>query len=539
MPKVEASLSDLKSLIGRDLSIGELEEMLMLGKTELDEIDGDKIKLDFKDTNRPDLWSVEGVARQIRYKLGQKPYLPDVKKSGHKVLVSEEMRNARPYTLSFITKGVKWTEESLSQFIQMQEKLSGSFGLKRRDVAIGAYRYDMISWPITFKLDRKPFAPLGFDREMSPEEILSQHPKGKEYGHLLDGMEKYPMFIDSEGKVLSMPPIINSNDVGNITLDVENVFVEASGFSLDKISTAIQVMAAALYDRGAEIYSVETIYPDFSKISPDFHWKEFEADLGRIVEFSGLALTGAEAKKLLEEYGYSVGGKLLYPSYRNDIMHWRDVAEDLLISYGYGNINPEPPEIFTIGGNSAETEKENMLSEAMVGLGFQEAMTFVLSNPDKDSLYGLVEKDQARIANPMSSLFSSMRSWLLPSLLEFESRNQRREYPHLVFESGDVVVPDKSEETGTRTEKKLAGYISKNRANYGEITGALSRLFSLLGKELSLKARDFPWSIPGRSAVVLSNGKEAGFVCEIHPRVLEKFGIEFPVAYFELDEGRV
>ena len=66
MPKIDVSHKDLNALLGKAASLAELEELLLFAKTELDAADGDALKLDVKDTNRPDLWSVEGVAREIR-----------------------------------------------------------------------------------------------------------------------------------------------------------------------------------------------------------------------------------------------------------------------------------------------------------------------------------------------------------------------------------------------------------------------------------------------------------------------------------------
>ena len=53
----------------------------------------------------------------------------------------------------------------------------------------------------------------------------------KDYAYLLEGKKKYPVFIDSAGKILSMPPIINSEETGRVTEKTKDVFIECSGFS--------------------------------------------------------------------------------------------------------------------------------------------------------------------------------------------------------------------------------------------------------------------------------------------------------------------
>ena len=537
MPKVDASLSDLKSMIGVDVSIEELEELLMLAKTELDRVDDDSITLDFKDTNRPDLWSVEGASRQIKYWLNPSGLvIPKIHDSGFRVRIHEEMGEVRPYTIAAVVKGIEFTEASLSQLIQLQEKLSQSYGRKRREIAIGVYNTDAIKWPVEFRLAKdEKFVPLGMDREMSPEEILKEHPKGQEFGHLLSG--RYPVFVDASGRVLSMPPIINSEYSGRVDLETRNVFIEASGFNLDKAMNAVRIIAHALYDRGGQIHAVEMDYPEFST-RIDFSPRVFEADIDVISEFSGLGLDDNLVEELLRKYGYVVERhgrmlRLLYPSYREDIMHWRDVAEDLLISYGYNRIVPEVPRIYTRGGRLEMTSFEDSIREMLIGFGLQEVMTFVLSNPEKELAMLNLDGEVVEIANPVSSLYSCLRQRLLPGLLEFESRNQHVTYPHLIFETGEVVEFGDSE-TSTLTRKKLAVLVSHDGAGYGEISGMLSSLFEQLKLELELMPEEHPFFIPGRSASVAAKGRKIGFVGELAPDVLHNFGIEMPVAAFEL-----
>ena len=299
MPKIDASLSDLKSMIGVDVSIEELEELLMLAKAELDEINGDEIKLDFKDTNRPDLWSVEGAVRQIRYWLNPSGLvIPKIHDAGYEVFIRPEMAGVRPYTVAAVVRGIEFTEASLSQLIQLQEKLAQGYGRKRREIAIGVYNADRIKWPITFKLSEgEKFVPLGMDREMGPEEILREHPKGQEFGHLLS--REYPVFVDASGRVLSMPPIINSEYSGRVDLETKNVFIEASGFNLDKAMNAVRIIAHALYDRGGKIYAVNMRYPEF-ETSIDFSPKSAEVDIDVLRSFSGLDLSVPISFRFLE-----------------------------------------------------------------------------------------------------------------------------------------------------------------------------------------------------------------------------------------------
>src|SRR5512137_645348 len=103
MPTIDIKKSDLDKLIGKKLSIEALEKHLMLAKAELKEYNAetDDLKVELSDSNRPDLWCAEGVARQIRIALTGKPEDYAFFKPGHKatriIRVAKEMRTVRPY----------------------------------------------------------------------------------------------------------------------------------------------------------------------------------------------------------------------------------------------------------------------------------------------------------------------------------------------------------------------------------------------------------------------------------------------------------
>ena len=170
MPTLEVSLKDLEKLVGRKLP-QDLDELFMKVKGEVDKKEGDTLTLDIKDTNRPDLWSAEGVAREIAGRYG-KPGLPayTVKKSKVKVKVSPKVRRVRPMIACSVVRGLKIDENVLSQMIQLQEKVAGTFGRNRKEVAIGVYDMHKIKPPIkytTVKPDGIKFIPLEMDKELT------------------------------------------------------------------------------------------------------------------------------------------------------------------------------------------------------------------------------------------------------------------------------------------------------------------------------------------------------------------------------------
>ncbi|MBI5097233.1 MAG: phenylalanine--tRNA ligase subunit beta, partial [Nitrospirae bacterium] len=216
MPTISIKKKDLESLIGSSFSPQDIEQHLQLVKGELKGYDlkSDELKVELSDSNRPDLWCCEGIARQIRGKLrgewGDYPFFGsnNSKKSGQ-IIVSADMREIRPYVGGFTATGMNVDDEMLVQMIQTQEKISEIFGSKRRRISIGIYDLSRIRFPVHYKTvppEAISFTPLGFEEKMNLREIIKDHPKGQVYGEILKGMERYPILVDSRGDVLSFPP---------------------------------------------------------------------------------------------------------------------------------------------------------------------------------------------------------------------------------------------------------------------------------------------------------------------------------------------
>ncbi len=557
MPKFDVSKRDLERLVGKTFTVEEWEGLFLYAKCELDDVWEENgeiyFKADSKDTNRPDLWSAEGIARAVRFALGLQKGLPryEVEKSDVTVYVDEKLKNIRPYGVYAIVEGLSLDEEALKQMINLQEKVALTFGRRRREVAIGIFDFDKVKPPIYYRAAEKSekFVPLGFDEELTLEEILEKHEKGREHGHLIKDKPYYPLLVDSEGKVLSMPPIINSEMTGRVTTETRNVFVDVTGWDLNRVMLALNVVVTALAERGGRIKSVKVVYPDFEVETPNLTPKEFEVELDYIRKLAGLELSDGEIKELLERMMYSVELKdgrikLLYPAFRDDIMHARDVLEDVLIAYGYNEIEPEEPELAVQGRGDKFVEFEDAVRELMVGFGLQEVMTFNLTN--REAQYEKMNLEYGRdyfsnppaelveIENPISPKWSALRNWLLPSLLDFLSQNTHEEYPQRLFEVGKATLIDEGRETKTVSESKLAVVLAQPRVTFTDAKEILDSVMRHLGFHYELEDMEHSSFIPGRVGRIIVNGTPIGVIGEVHPSVLEKWGIEMPVVVFEL-----
>lgn len=564
MPTITIFKDDLESLLtgdrgaGHGIRLTQLEEWLMLVKGELKGHNPEtgELRIELQDSNRPDLWCCEGIARQIRIKQqGRlKPYSFFAKKPQppHHLIVKPGMEQVRPYVAACTAKGYRVTEKGLAQLIQTQEKLADIFGRKRKTVSIGIYQLQNITFPVTYELvkpDEVRFTPLGMETSMTLSEILMVHPKGLEYGPILAVKNLLPILRDAKDRPLSFPPIINSREIGEVRVGDDELFVEVTGTDLPMVMLSLNIFAVNLADRGAMIEPVDIHYPTSTMLgkrvrTPQDLAKPKTIRIKAIEQALGQELGETVVKQALEAYGYGVSAekgsvKAKLPPYRHDVMHTMDIVEDVAMSHGYAEFTPVMPAQFTVGGLSAIEQLSDRSRELMVGLGFQEIISNILGSPDQYSrlmrLDGTEWGRMVEVDNVMSLSFSCLRQWMLPSLLRIEAASSRAFYPHRLFEAGDVAIPDGSHELGSRTETVLGALIAHATTHFSEIHSCLDVLLYYLGKEYSLEPIQHPSFLEGRAGRILVSGKPVGVIGEVHPEVLERWQIAMPVVAFDVN----
>jgi phenylalanyl-tRNA synthetase beta chain len=553
MPTITIHKRDLDRLTGRTLTPAQIEEHLPWVKGEIKESieSADELRIELNDTNRPDLWCAEGIARQIRFKLGQphKPYA-FFNGSGAAPVIAVEpgLEAVRPYIGAFIARGLAVDEPLLVQTIQTQEKLAEAFGRKRRAVSLGLYRAEAVRFPVTYTPadpDAVRFVPLGMSEEMSLREILHRHPKGIQYAAILDRQTRYPALLDANRTVLSFPPIINSRALGEVSPGDQDLLVEATGTDLPLVVLAINIFAVNLADRGAAIEPVEVQYPYRtgygSKVRTPYDLsRPLILELQNVEQVLGEPLTAHRVGQLLKRYGYEVKprGKRVevrYPPYRNDLMHPVDVVEDLAISRGYGVFEPVLPSTFTPGGLSALERLSDQGREMMVGLGFQEVISPILtSRTDAVDRMGMPDLPIVEVENVMSLSYSALRPWLIPSLLRVEAAGGRCFYPHRIFEAGETASPDAAAPDGTATQLRLAALLAHPTVSFSELHSHLDLLMYYLGHSYALEPTAHRSFMEGRVGGIRVEGRDLGVIGELHPQVLENWGISMPCVAFEL-----
>lgn len=542
MPTIELNRNVIEKILGKRLPDKELRERISMFGTPVEELTKDEIKVEVF-PNRPDLLSERGFGRAFASFLGIKKGLKEysIKDSKQKVIVDGSVSKVRPFTVCAIVNGINFNDETIKEVIKIQEKLHITYGRNRKRCAIGVYPLEKISFPVRY-LAKKPeeirFRPLDGKSVMNGRQILETHPTGREHKHLLKNEDVYPVFIDSTNKILSMPPIINSDDVGKVDVKTKNVFVECTGFDLNVLKKCLNMIVCALSDIGGEIYSVNVEYKGKTVKTPDLNPEKLKLDISYVNKRLGLNLKDGEIKTLLEKmgFGYSSGNALI-PAYRTDIIHQIDLVEDIAIAYGYDNFVEEIPRISTIGREDDFERFKGRVANILVGMGFDEmnSTNIIDERTQKDKMLSATKP--VMLFNSLTSEYNSLRNMILPGLLSALQQNKNSEYPQNIFEIGNVFKFDKTgkSETGIIENTRVCVALCHKNAGFTEVRQKFDRLMNLIGVNYGVNIGEHNSFIPGRVARASVNGVDVAYFGEINPHVIVNFGLNMPVAAFELN----
>lgn len=548
MPVITFKYQDLKDL-GIDMEKDELIDTLPMMSSDIEDYDDEEIKVEFF-PNRPDNLSVEGVARSFKGFIGQEIGFPDYKviSSGEYVTVDSDVAAIRPYIGFAKIDNVDFTGDKLKYIMDFQENLHWVIGRDRKKVAIGIHNADVVEAPFKYiatPKDANAFVPLEKDFEMTPDEILTKHDKGVDYAHLIEDFDKYPLILDKDDNVLSMPPIING-ELTKIKEDTNNIIVDVTGTDERAVNQALNIICSSFAEVGGQIKSMEVRYEDKTITTPDLTAQEMNVHVDTANELiGGTDLNAEDIKGLLLKARFDAEIlndnelKVLIPAYRVDILHEVDIVENIAVQYHINEINAELPDINTVAYENNWFKAESTIREVMIALGFQEIMSLMLTNEEAHyEKMNQEEKPHVQVARPITIDRTMIRTSLINSLMEFLEDNKHEDLPQKIFEIGDVLYLDDTKENKTVASKKLAGLICHSTANFTEIKSVVTSVLSNLGYSMEISDSENKTFIPGRAADVTGsaqNGSVKGFFGEVSPEVITNFTLDYPVIAFEIE----
>ncbi|KAK1126165.1 hypothetical protein K0M31_004802 [Melipona bicolor] len=516
--------------------------------------------------NRYDLLCLEGLAPALLIFLNQidipryTTIFPSVNRQ--KIIMTEQCVKIRGHIVAAVLRDITFTKDSYNSFIDLQEKLHQNIGRKRSLISIGTHDLDTVQGP--FLYDARPptniyFKPLNQDKEYTAEGIMNlynNHAQLKQYLHIIKDSPVYPVVEDSNGVVLSLPPIING-DHSKITLSTKNILIECTATDLTKAKIALDTIVCAFSQYCKIKYTVEMVeivYPDKQVFHyPDLKYRIEEIDCEKATKYIGIKQTAEEVANLLSRMSLKTSVKdnnklnIEVPPTRHDVIHTCDIYEDIAIAYGYNKIQKTIPYLSTIAEEFSLNKLSDQLRIELACAGFTEALTFSLcSREDVADKLGqeLLNIPAVHISNPKTLEFQIARTTLIPGLLKTLAANKKMPLPHKLFEVSDIILKDDNIEIGARNNRHLCAVYCNTFDGFEIIHGLLDRMLQILEIPWSsnknkngyyLRAVDDPTFFPHRCAEILCYGKMIGKMGVLHPDVVSRFELNTPCSILEID----
>jgi phenylalanyl-tRNA synthetase beta chain len=540
MPVVRLYYQDMEELVGASREVI-MSRLAMMGADIGKKAEEDHVDVEFF-PDRPDLYCSEGVARALRGFLGIQTGLPEYQVTPGKIVleVDKSVKGVRPVIGCAVVRDLQFNDAAIESLMDLQEDLHWGLGRNRRKVAIGVHDISRVSPPFRY-LGADPqrrFVPLDFTESLSMREILEKHPKGKSYGHILQGFDRYPLIIDANDDVLSFPPVING-ELTRVKDDTHDLFIDVTGTD-PVVYKALNIVVTALAERGGKIESVLIKDTDGDRISPDLRPVRWAVKADEANQLIGFDLSPQELASNLEKMrlGAKASGEMvevLVPAYRADIMHSWDIFEDAAKAYGYDKLAAELPKTVTVGRPHFAEVRKSEVRELLAGLGYLETMPFTLTNEEVHfQKMRRPSGGATRVMHPISELHTILRTSILSSLLEILSLNQHHPLPQRIFSASEVVQDNK-------TKTSLAAASIHSAASFSEVRSLVDSVLRelLIDGDCQIKESEDGAFIPGRRADLIRAGQKIGCFGEVHPDVIRSFGLEQPIVAMELMLGGI
>lgn len=595
MPTISVNKAALFEALGQSYTTDEFDELCFDFGIELDEdtsnserpmVNGvqepPQLKIEIP-ANRYDMLCFEGIQLMLNIfnrKIKSPPYALQPPTSGQlqTITVKKETMRIRPYVSGAILRNIKFDEARYASFIDLQDKLHQNLARQRTLVSIGTHDLDTIQGPFTYEAlppkDIK-FKPLNQSQEMDGEQLMKFYEKDRHLGRYLNIIRDspvYPVIYDANRVVCSLPPIINGEH-SKITTKTKNVFIEITALDKTKVEVVNNILVSMFSQYTSEKFTVEPIkiisdHNSETRQVPDLTPRSTQAEVDYIQACTGVDLSPSAICDLLTRMAYTArpsksSSNLIdidIPPTRADVLHQADVMEDVCIAYGFNKLPRAFPKVgATIAQPLAVNKLGDVLRHEAAMAGWAEVMPLILCSHDENFGW-LNRKDDGstavRLANPKTLEYQVVRTTLLPGLLKTIRENKHHSLPIKVFEVSDVAFKAPELERKSRNERHFAAAWYGKSSGFEIVHGLLDRLMMMLktafitkeeGLEISngksmqywIEEVDDPTFFPGHAASIHVRiaGKEhvVGVFGILHPTVLEKFELKYPVSTVEIN----
>jgi phenylalanyl-tRNA synthetase beta chain len=413
-----------------------------------------------------------------------------------------------------------------------------------------------------------------FDLEQLDGRIIVRYANQSEQITLLDGksieLDQNTLVIADNSRPLALAGIMGGENSG-VTEQTHSIFLESAYFAREAIagkarSYGLHTDSSHRFERGVDpqlqVLAIDRatelileicggeVGPVTEVTKTDRPGEHRPIDLrhDRISRVLGIELEADEIIDILRRLGMEVKSfkdhwMVKPPSFRFDIEIEADLLEELVRVHGYNNIPRTQPKYHAAMRELSESRQPlTQLRKSLVDRGYFEAITYSFVDPVWQAVLdpGNVA---VKLANPLSSEMSVMRTTIWPGLLQAVRYNLNRQQDRVrLFETGQVFLQD---EVQLQQVDRIAGAIcglindeqwaeNSRKVDFYDLKADVESLLGT-GADIEYRAEAHPALHPGQSAAVYKNSEAIGWLGALHPQVVSELDLNNTVYIFELD----
>ncbi|MBD5531068.1 MAG: phenylalanine--tRNA ligase subunit beta [Lachnospiraceae bacterium] len=516
-------------------------------------------------SNRVDCYSILGIAREAAATFGKAFVPPVVKETGNdekaEDYISVEVKDMELCTryCARVVKNIKIAPSPK----WMQRRLAAS-GIRPINNLVDITNYVMEEYG-------QPMHAYDLSTIAGKKIIVRRAADGDEF-QTLDGqmraLDKDVLMICDAEKEIGIAGIMGGEN-SKITDDVTTVLFEAATFNGANIRKSakrigLRTDASGIFEKGLEPRNAQAAIDRACALIEELGCGEvvggmvdvkapfkdpvrvlFEPE--KINEFLGTKIAREEMLKIFERIEIVYDEKtneLICPTFRQDLLGFADIAEEVARFYGYDKIPVTLPNgEATAGKHSFSQRIGEKAREVAEFCGFSQCMCYSFESPKVFDKLLLPEDSPLRktvsILNPLGEDFSVMRTLPLNGMLTSLATNyNRRNKDVRLYEMGNVYLPKQVPVTELPDERMMFTLGMYGEGDFFSMKGVVEEFFEYVGMRERVEydpEAGKPYLHPGRQALIRYQGKELGYLGEVHPQVTDAYHIGTRVYVAVLD----
>ena len=500
--------------------------------------------------NRPDCLSVLGLAREAAVTFGKelKMHTPQVKGCGGDIhdYLSVEVRNPQlcPRYTAKVVKNVKIGPSPR----WMRERLRAS-GVRPIDNIVDITNYVMLEYG-------QPMH--AFDIEyVKDHKIIVRNAVSGETIQTLDGVDRTlseDMLVIADSEKASAVAGVMGGEHSGINENTHTVVFESACFKGSSVritakKLGMRTESSGRFEKGLDAQNClpavmracelvellgagEVVDGVIDVDNTNYQPTRIHLDADWTNRFLGTDIPKEQMVKILTDLQFQMeGDEIIVPSFRSDVEHKADIAEEIARFYGYNNIPTTIAKGSPEGGYNEYQKFERVVNQNMLAQGMYEIMTYSFVSPKQYDKIRLPKDDPKRqsvvIRNPLGEDTSIMRTNAIPSMMDILSKNyNNRNGAVSLYEIGNEYIPVDGELLPDEVPNLVLGMYGDDK-DFFTLKGVVENLLDTLAiREYDEDAKsDDPTFHPGRCAVLSKDGEEFGIIGEVHPLVCANYGI--------------